>query len=55
MAKKQGLYDNINKRKKKGISRSKKKSTIDEKTYKKMKEKKGGFVNLKKRKPAKKK
>lgn len=54
MAKKQGLYDNINKRKKKGISRSKKKSTIDEKTYKKMKEKKGGF-KPKKRKPAKKK
>ena len=54
MAKKQGLYDNINKRKKKGISRSKKKSTIDEKTYKKMKAKKGGF-KPKKRKPAKKK
>jgi hypothetical protein len=30
-------------RKKKGISRSKKKSTIDPKTYAKMKAKKGGF------------
>jgi hypothetical protein len=37
------LYENINKRKKAGTSRSKKKSTIDPKTYKKMKEKKGGF------------
>lgn len=37
------LYENINKRKKAGTSRSKSKSTIDPKTYKKMKEKKGGF------------
>ena len=32
-----GLYYNINQRKKKGISRSKKKSTISKKNYKKMK------------------
>jgi hypothetical protein len=37
MKKKRGLYDNINRRKKLGISRSKKNSTIDPKTYKKMK------------------
>lgn len=37
------LYRNMNIRKKKGISRSKKKSTIDPKIYKKMKKKKGGF------------
>lgn len=37
------LYNNINKRKKAGTSRSKKNSTVDPKTYKKMKEKKGGF------------
>jgi len=37
MAKKRGLYDNINRRKRLGISRSKKNSTIDPKTYKKMK------------------
>jgi hypothetical protein len=37
------LYENINKRKKAGTSRSKKASTIAPKTYKKMKEKKGGF------------
>jgi len=37
------LYRNMNIRKKKGISRSKKKSTIDPKIYKKMSEKKGGF------------
>lgn len=41
---KKGLYDNINKRKKKGISRTKKNSTIDPKTYDKMKKKKGGFA-----------
>jgi len=46
---KRGLYDNINRRKKKGISRSKKKSTIDPKTYDKMKKKKGGFAPKKKR------
>lgn len=37
------LYENMNKRKKAGKSRSKKNSTVDPKTYKKMKEKKGGF------------
>jgi hypothetical protein len=37
------LYENMNKRKKAGTSRSKKNSTVDPKTYKKMKEKKGGF------------
>jgi len=31
-----GLYENINKRKKAGTSRSKSKSTIDPKTYEKM-------------------
>lgn len=39
MAKK-GLYYNINKRKKAGTSRSKKKSTISKEAYKKMQ---GGF------------
>jgi hypothetical protein len=34
--KKKGLFYNINKRKKAGISRPKSKSTIDPKTYKKM-------------------
>lgn len=43
MPKKRGLYDNINARKKAGTSRSKKNSTIDPKTYSKMKNKKGGF------------
>ena len=33
----EGLYANINKRKKKGISRSKKDSTISDKAYKNMK------------------
>ena len=41
--KKKGLYDNINARKKSGTSRSKSKSTIDPKVYKKMKSRKGGF------------
>lgn len=44
-----GLYANINKRKKAGTSRSKKKSTISPKTYAKMKAKKGGFKPKKKR------
>jgi len=39
-----GLYANINRRKKAGTSRSKKKSTIAPKTYAKMKAKKGGFA-----------
>ena len=46
---KRGLYDNINRRKKAGTSRSKKNSTIDKKTYKKMKDKKGGFAPKKKK------
>jgi len=37
MKKKPGLYANINKRKKKGISRSKKNSTISPKSYAAMK------------------
>ena len=44
MAKK-GLYYNINKRKKAGTSRSKKNSTIDEKSYKAME---AGFPKKKK-------
>ena len=43
MAKK-GLYANINARKKKGISRSKKKSTVSSKAYANMKK---GFPNKK--------
>ena len=35
---KKGLFHNINKRKKSGKSRSKKNSTIDPKTYDKMKD-----------------
>jgi hypothetical protein len=38
------LYENMNARKKAGTSRSKKKSTIDPKTYEKMSKKKGGFA-----------
>jgi len=38
-----GLYDNINARKKAGTSRPKSKSTIDPKTYEKMKKKQDGF------------
>lgn len=45
---KKGLYDNINKRKKAGTSRSKKNSTIDKKTYKTMSDKKKGFAPKKK-------
>ena len=51
MAKK-GLYYNINQRKKKGTSRSKKKSTISSKAYKEMQK---GFPNSKKNKAKKKK
>ena len=40
-----GLYSNINARKKKGISRTKKKSTISKKAYKNMK---AGFPKKKK-------
>lgn len=42
------LYRNMLIRKKKGISRSKKNTTIDPKTYAKMKAKKGGFKPKKK-------
>ena len=37
------LYENMNKRKAAGTSRSKKNTTIDSKTYNMMKRKKGGF------------
>jgi hypothetical protein len=47
MAAKKGLYYNINKRKKAGTSRSKKKSTISPKAYKEMQK---GFPNSKKNK-----
>ena len=46
MAKPKGLYANINARKKKGISRSKKKSTITDKAYANMK---AGFPKKKKK------
>jgi hypothetical protein len=42
------LYENLNKRKAAGTSRSKKASTIDPKTYDKMKKKEGGFAPKKK-------
>ncbi len=48
---KQGLYANINARKKKGISRSKKKSTISKEAYANMK---AGFPKKKKKKRGKK-
>ena len=41
------LYENINRRKKKGISRSKKNTTISSKAYKNMK---AGFPKKKKKK-----
>lgn len=44
------LYKNINKRKAAGTSRSKKNSTVDPKTYDKMKKKQGGFKPKKKMK-----
>tara|TARA_R110000823_G_C15794863_1_gene486550 strand:- start:48 stop:188 length:141 start_codon:yes stop_codon:yes gene_type:complete len=43
---KPGLYANINARKKKGISRTKKNSTIDSKAYANMK---SGFIKKKKK------
>ena len=43
--KKRGLYDNINRRKEKGISRPKSKSTISDKAYANMK---AGFPKKKK-------
>ncbi len=48
---KRGLYANINARKKKGISRSKKNSTITPKAYANMQ---AGFPNSKKNKNKKK-
>jgi hypothetical protein len=47
MAAKKGLYHNMNKRKKRGTSRSKKNSTISPKAYADMK---AGFPNSKKNK-----
>ena len=47
MKKKQGLYANINKRKKSGTSRPKSKSTISAKAYANMK---AGFPKSKKKK-----
>lgn len=41
--KKKGLYYNMNKRKKAGTSRPKSRSTISEKTYKMMSQKRGKF------------
>jgi hypothetical protein len=43
------LYENINKRRKAGTSRPKSKSTVDPKTYAKMKNKRGGFAAKKRR------
>jgi len=42
------LYENINRRKRLGISRSKKKSTVSKKQYDMMIKKKGGFKPKKK-------
>ena len=47
MARRPGLYANINRRKRLGISRPKSKSTISAKAYKNMK---AGFPKKKKRK-----
>ena len=52
MAKSRGLYANINRRKKKGISRGRKKTTISAKAYRLMK---SGFKKKKKRGSKKKK
>lgn len=49
-SKKPGLYANINKRKRKGISRSKKNSTITPKAYANMK---AGFPKKRKKKKGK--
>jgi len=43
------LYRNMNARKKAGTSRSKANSTVSDKTYKQMREKKGGFAPKKKK------
>ena len=50
--KRPGLYANMNRRKKLGISRPKSKSTVSPKAYAKMKAKAGGFAP-KKSKPKK--
>lgn len=50
-SRKPGLYANINKRKRKGISRSKKNSTISPKAYANMK---AGFPKKRKKKKTKK-
>lgn len=42
------LYKNMNARKQAGKSRSKSNSTVSDKTYKQMKDKKGGFAPKKK-------
>jgi hypothetical protein len=47
MKKKKGLYYYINRRKKLGISRSKKESTVSSKSYSAMKNKTGGFRKFK--------
>ena len=47
---KQGLYANMNARKKAGTSRPKSESTIDPSTYRKMREKRGGFSERERRK-----
>jgi len=47
MAKRPGLYANINKRKEAGTSRPKSESTIDPKTYSLMKRRAGGFKEKK--------
>lgn len=43
------LYENINKRRRAGKSRPKSKSTIEPKTYAKMKAKRGAFAPKKRR------
>ena len=43
------LYENINKRRRAGTSRPKSKSTVEPKTWSKMKAKKGGFAAKKRR------
>jgi hypothetical protein len=47
MAKRPGLYANINKRKEAGTSRPKDESTIDDKTYSMMRRKAGPFKEKK--------
>ena len=47
MAKRPGLYANINKRKEAGTSRPKRESTVDEKTYSMMRRKAGPFKDKK--------